>query len=97
MKNASLKVSEEVWGKVKVHCVTHGVKIQKWVEESLIGAMNSNQSPKLSIAPFTPSPYAEQVLSSKYPTSRPAAPSVPKKNNGHADPDFEPNGEDVEA
>lgn len=47
MKNASLKVSKEIWGKIKVHCAINGVKIQTWVEGVLSGAMNNKETPPI--------------------------------------------------
>ena len=76
MENASLKVSKEVWGKLKVYCVMHGIKIQEWVEGILIAAMDNNQAPTT----FAPTPQQATIDSLKAPSSRSVSSfAVPKK------------------
>ncbi len=50
-QNASLKVSKEVWGQVKVYCGIRCMVIQKWVEDTLLDAMKNNVQAPTPLAP----------------------------------------------
>ena len=61
------------------YCQRHSVNMGAWLSKLVLDTLKSEQAPTSNPMSFTPSAYAEQVLASKYPTSRPSA-SVLKKN-----------------
>ncbi|NPE26478.1 ribbon-helix-helix protein, CopG family [Methanococcoides sp. SA1] len=38
-KTTSLKIDEELWKKVKVHCIMEGIEISEFIEKAAKGAL----------------------------------------------------------
>ena len=72
-----VNISLEAHLVLDAYCQRHSVNMGAWLSKLVLDTLKSEQAPTSNPTSFTPSAYAEQVLASKYPTSRPA---VPKRN-----------------